>query len=83
MHMKHEFITEKYIVTGAKTIPTDIADALWLFHINPMQAVIAELGVNVYPHKKNAYIPYWWEKNKAKGAYVESEHTFSKRNNTN
>lgn len=68
------FSLKEFIITKPKTIPLDIADKLYWYHILPMIPVRNTLGVWVSASSFSGYRPKWWELNRGRSG--NSQHVF-------
>ena len=60
MGLEH-FKLEEFVITRPKTLPLEIADAIYKYHIIPMSRVRDVLRVEIWPSKRSCYRPVWWE----------------------
>lgn len=68
------FKTSEFIITREKTVPVDICDKIWKFHIVPMLWIRQQLGIKIWASQKSGYRPVWYEKEKGRSG--NSQHTF-------
>lgn len=68
------FKIQEFLIDKRKTVPNDIADKLYWYHIIPMIPVRAKLGVPITASQFSGFRPLWWEK--WKGRSGKSQHTF-------
>jgi hypothetical protein len=71
----NSYIKPSELNISGDPIPNEVADKMVEYHIIPMNAVRAALGLPVLASEKSGWRPLWWEKNNGRDG--SSEHIYN------